>query len=423
MMSWARADSVSRGRIEVWEYEITSPDGHTWFARRAPTNTRIQRTTRGLYRRETRSAIPRKNRYPSPDERLTANPLRGAEEGPAQKGSVHILAARCVRGGRGLASARLPPQSEGPADELDPDPVRVRDERELPPALPPRRDQGRRAPPHEAAERRGDVAYPPREVVQLLPVPVRAVVRAGPRVPVQLEALRAARGLEVHVHAAVVHRAPEELAHPHHPRVEPEGAVEVADPDAGVREAVHGRVNATGRISVALRREGASLRRGFGVRGRVGTDGGLGLRDLRRRPRAGHPRLLRGGDPGRGERGGGDEARAAGVRRVPGRPGRGVRRLPRPRRAPEPPRRAPGLDPEEGALDHRARRGPRAMGGVQRERRRGSAADARGVAGLAHGGAGGRARGRADREVTPRRFRGIGEGMGATGFEPVTFTV
>src|SRR4030065_314499 len=98
MMSWARADSVYRGRIEVWEYEITSPDGHTWFARSAPTNTRIQRTTRSLYRRETRFAIPWKKRYPSPDARLTTDPFRGAEDRPAQKGSVLILAAPCIRG-------------------------------------------------------------------------------------------------------------------------------------------------------------------------------------------------------------------------------------------------------------------------------------------------------------------------------------
>src|SRR2546428_11947892 len=71
MIRWAWADSVSCGRVELWEKETTSPDRHTWFARSAPAKIKTQTPTRAFGCRPTRFAIRLKKAYPSTEARPT----------------------------------------------------------------------------------------------------------------------------------------------------------------------------------------------------------------------------------------------------------------------------------------------------------------------------------------------------------------
>src|SRR5439155_24679418 len=98
----------------------------------------------------------------------------------------------------------------------------------------------------KGADGRVHVVHPERDVIEPLSRDVRSVMRRGGRVPVQLEPLAGEAVHEEDVRAPAMGRvvAPSDLPEAEEPRVEGEGALEVADPDPGVAQ--HGRGKAGG---------------------------------------------------------------------------------------------------------------------------------------------------------------------------------
>src|SRR5437867_2577153 len=116
-----------------------------------------------------------------------------------------------------------------PADQFNPDSVRIARKCELIPIFFERLHLRVRPLRYDFLECVRDVAHPKREVVQLLPLAVASEEFAVRGIPVQLQPLRRVRAPQLDPDPTVAHSAPSGDLHPHHLPVELKGPIEVPD--------------------------------------------------------------------------------------------------------------------------------------------------------------------------------------------------